>query len=144
VTYSLVARDAETGELGVAVQSRSFGTGRVVPWAAAGVGAVATQSFSLASYGPLGLASLRAGAAPGEALAELGGRFLVLIDDTYTDVNGKEIAPKQLDDIAWQRLIDTTHRVADIAQDRFGLVLTYHPHAETHVEYEEQIEALYA
>ncbi|HEX5800280.1 MAG TPA: DUF1028 domain-containing protein [Gaiellaceae bacterium] len=71
MTYSLVARDAETGELGVAVQSRSFGTGRVVPWAAAGVGAVATQSFSLASYGPLGLASLRAGATPGEALAEL-------------------------------------------------------------------------
>jgi uncharacterized Ntn-hydrolase superfamily protein len=71
VTYSLVARDAETGELGVAVQSRSFGTGRVVPWAAAGVGAVATQSFSLASYGPLGLTAMRAGAAPGEALAEL-------------------------------------------------------------------------
>ena len=71
MTYSLVARDAETGELGVAVQSRSFGTGRVVPWAAAGVGAVATQSFSLASYGPFGLTAMRAGAAPGEALAEL-------------------------------------------------------------------------
>ena len=71
MTYSLVARDAETGELGVAVQSRSFGTGRVVPWAAAGVGAVATQSFSLPSYGPLGLAAMRAGAAPREALAEL-------------------------------------------------------------------------
>jgi uncharacterized Ntn-hydrolase superfamily protein len=71
VTYSLVARDPETGELGVAVQSRSFGTGRVVPWAAAGVGAVATQSFSEASYGPLGLTRLRAGAAPAVALAEL-------------------------------------------------------------------------
>jgi len=71
VTYSLVARDAETGELGVAVQSRSFGTGRVVPWAAAGVGAVATQSFTLASYGPLGLGLLREGASPEAALAEL-------------------------------------------------------------------------
>jgi uncharacterized Ntn-hydrolase superfamily protein len=71
VTYSLVARDAETGELGVAVQSCSFGTGRVVPWAAAGVGAVATQSFTLPSYGPLGLEALRGGAAPAEALAEL-------------------------------------------------------------------------
>jgi uncharacterized Ntn-hydrolase superfamily protein len=71
VTYSLVARDPETGELGVAVQSRSFGTGRVVPWAAAGVGAVATQSFSEPSYGPRGLELLRAGAAPDDALAEL-------------------------------------------------------------------------
>jgi uncharacterized Ntn-hydrolase superfamily protein len=71
VTYSLVARDPATGELGVAVQSRSFGTGRVVPWAAAGVGAVATQSFSERSYGPRGLALLRDGAAPDEALAQL-------------------------------------------------------------------------
>jgi len=44
VTYSIVARDAETGELGVAVQSRAFGTGAGVPWAEPGVGAVATQS----------------------------------------------------------------------------------------------------
>ncbi len=71
MTYSLVARDAETGELGVAVQSRSFGTGRVVPWAAAGVGAVATQSFTLPSYGPLGLGLMRGGASPQDALAEL-------------------------------------------------------------------------
>ena len=71
MTYSLVARDPETGELGVAVQSRSFGTGRVVPWAAAGVGAVATQSFGERSYGPLGLGLMRGGAAPAAALAEL-------------------------------------------------------------------------
>lgn len=71
MTYSLVARDPATGELGVAVQSRSFGTGRVVPWAAAGVGAVATQSFSERSYGPLGLELMRGGAAPEDALAEL-------------------------------------------------------------------------
>ena len=71
MTYSLVARDPETGELGVAVQSRSFGTGAVVPWALSGIGAVATQSFTLRSYGPRGLELLEGGAAPGEALARL-------------------------------------------------------------------------
>jgi uncharacterized Ntn-hydrolase superfamily protein len=71
VTYSLVARDAETGELGVAVQSRSFGTGSAVPWARAGVGAVATQSFTQRSYGPLGLELLAEGAEPGAALEQL-------------------------------------------------------------------------
>jgi len=71
VTYSLVARDSETGELGVAVQSRSFGTGAAVPWALSGIGAVATQSFTLRSYGPRGLELMEAGAAPDEALARL-------------------------------------------------------------------------
>ena len=71
MTYSLVARDPETGELGVAVQSRSFGTGSAVPWARAGVGAVATQSFTQRSYGPLGLQLLAEGAEPGVALEQL-------------------------------------------------------------------------
>jgi uncharacterized Ntn-hydrolase superfamily protein len=71
VTYSLVARDPETGELGVAVQSRSFGTGSAVPWARPGVGAVATQSFTQRSYGPLGLELLAEGAPPGVALEQL-------------------------------------------------------------------------
>jgi len=71
VTYSLVARDSATGELGVAVQSRSFGTGAVVPWAKAGVGAVATQSFTLRSYGPLALELLAEGVEPAAALAQL-------------------------------------------------------------------------
>jgi uncharacterized Ntn-hydrolase superfamily protein len=71
MTYSIVARDAESGELGVAVQSRAFGVGRVVPWAAAGVGAVATQSLTEASYGVLGLELMRAGKAPAAALAAL-------------------------------------------------------------------------
>ena len=51
-TYSIVARDPATGELGVAVQSHWFSVGSVVPWAEAGAGAVATQSFVEASYGP--------------------------------------------------------------------------------------------
>jgi len=71
VTYSIVARDPETGELGVAVQSRAFNTGAVVPWGEPGVGVVATQSYTEASYGPLGLELLRGGKSPEEALAEL-------------------------------------------------------------------------
>jgi inosose dehydratase len=79
----------------------------------------------------------------GELLAALGAPFLVLIDDTYSDLfTGKPIAPSRLDKNAWKRLIDTTHRVADLTIDRFGLKLVFHPHAESHVEYEDQIEAL--
>jgi uncharacterized Ntn-hydrolase superfamily protein len=70
-TYSIVARDAKTGELGVAVQSHWFSVGSGVPWAEAGVGAVATQSFIDPSYGPLGLALMRAGRTAPEALAAL-------------------------------------------------------------------------
>ena len=58
MTYSIVARDPTTGELGVAVQSRSFNTGAACAWAEAGVGAVATQSFTERRYGPRGLALL--------------------------------------------------------------------------------------
>src|SRR5688572_1205291 len=70
-TYSIVARDARTGELGVAVQSHWFSVGPIVPWAESGVGAVATQSLVEVSYGPLGLERMRAGASAPEALAAL-------------------------------------------------------------------------
>lgn len=60
-TYSIVARDPKTGDLGVAVQSHWFSVGSVVTWAEAGVGAVATQSFSDPRYGALGLEMMRAG-----------------------------------------------------------------------------------
>ena len=70
-TYSVVARDPATGEMGVAVQSHWFSVGSVVPWAEAGVGAVATQSFVDASYGPLGLDLMRAGRSAPESLAGL-------------------------------------------------------------------------
>jgi uncharacterized Ntn-hydrolase superfamily protein len=70
-TYSIVARDAATGEMGVAVQSHWFSVGSAVPWAEAGVGAVATQSFVDSSYGPLGLDLMRAGRSAPEALAGL-------------------------------------------------------------------------
>ena len=70
-TYSIVARDATTGELGVAVQSHWFSVGSVVSWAEAGVGAIATQSFIDPSYGPLALDLLRAGRSAPEALSGL-------------------------------------------------------------------------
>jgi uncharacterized Ntn-hydrolase superfamily protein len=70
-TYSIVARDPATGELGVAVQSHWFSVGPVVPWAEAGVGAVATQSLVDVTYGPLGLELLRAGRSAEAALKAL-------------------------------------------------------------------------
>ncbi len=70
-TYSIVARDPETGEMGVAVQSHWFSVGPIVPWAEAGVGAVATQSLVDPSYGPLGLELMRTGRTAPEALRSL-------------------------------------------------------------------------
>ena len=79
----------------------------------------------------------------GELTAALGGQVLILIDDAYADlVTGQLTGPKRLDPSAWRRLVDTTQRIAQIARDRFGLKLAFHPNAETHVEYEDQIETL--
>lgn len=70
-TYSIVAIDPKTGDLGVAVQSKFFGVGSVVPFAKAGVGAVATQSYANTEYGPKGLALLRQGFSAEGAVHEL-------------------------------------------------------------------------
>ncbi len=70
-TYSIVARDAATGQMGVAVQSHWFSVGPIVPWAEAGVGAIATQSFVKIDYGPDGLARLRNGESPQDALSAM-------------------------------------------------------------------------
>jgi uncharacterized Ntn-hydrolase superfamily protein len=70
-TYSIVARDPHTGQLGVAVQSHYFSVGSVVTWAEAGVGAVATQSIADPSYGKLGLDLMRAGKSAPDTLAGL-------------------------------------------------------------------------
>jgi uncharacterized Ntn-hydrolase superfamily protein len=87
VTYSIVARDPSSGELGVAVQSHFFGVGSLVSWAEAGVGAVATQSIAEPAYGPRGLALMRDGASAPEALQRLlgedpleAGRQVAMID----------------------------------------------------------------
>jgi uncharacterized Ntn-hydrolase superfamily protein len=67
-TYSIVAQDSVTGDLGVAVQSHWFSVGSIVTWAEAGVGAVATQSFVDPAYGPLGLGLMRSGKTARQAL----------------------------------------------------------------------------
>src|SRR5256885_12783962 len=69
--YSIVARDKEAGEFGVAVQSHYFQVGPTVPWALAGVGAVATQSMVNVSFGPLGIDYMRAGYSAEQALNAL-------------------------------------------------------------------------
>jgi uncharacterized Ntn-hydrolase superfamily protein len=79
-TFSIVARDPLTGELGVAVQSHWFNVGAMVPWAEAGVGAIATQSFVDPSYGKLGLDLMRAGKSAPDALKAL------LAGDNASDV----------------------------------------------------------
>ncbi len=87
MTYSIVARDPETGELGVAVQSHWFSVGPIVPWALPGVGAVATQSIVEVSYGPRALELMGQGADSAQALAQLvaedpqsAGRQVAVID----------------------------------------------------------------
>ncbi len=70
-TFSIVARDPETGDLGVAVQSHYFSVGPIVPWAEPGVGAVATQSLVEVSYGPRGLQMMSSGRGAKQTLDEL-------------------------------------------------------------------------
>jgi uncharacterized Ntn-hydrolase superfamily protein len=73
MTYSIIARDPDTGELGIAVQSRFFAAGHIVPWIEAGVGVVASQSFVNPFYGYEALRLLRQGLAPQEILEKLVG-----------------------------------------------------------------------
>jgi uncharacterized Ntn-hydrolase superfamily protein len=93
-TYSIVARDPQSGEMGVAVQSHWFSVGSLCPWAEAGVGAVATQSFVNPAFGPEGLALLREGQTAQEAVD-----VLIAADDqpevrqlAIVDTNGNAAA----------------------------------------------------
>ena len=70
-TFSIVAADPETGEIGVAVQSKVVAVGAIVPWAKAGVGAVATQSYANTTYGQTGLKLLAQGEAPDAVIGKL-------------------------------------------------------------------------
>jgi inosose dehydratase len=79
----------------------------------------------------------------GELASRMGGKFLVLIDEFHVDpFTGVRTAPAQLDRDAWKRLIDTTNRIARLSEESLGLSVVVHPHAETHIEYEQQIEQL--
>lgn len=79
-TFSIVARDPDTGDLGVAVQSHYFSVGPIVPWAEPGVGAVATQSLVEVSYGPKGLQMMKSGKGAKQTLHDL------LADDPNREV----------------------------------------------------------
>ncbi len=83
--------------------------------------------------------------AAGTLLQALSARHLILIDAMYTDLHtGARAQPRELDEEAWRRLVETTERAARFAHEFFGLRLAFHPHAETHVETEAQIERLLA
>ena len=85
-TFSIVARDPATGELGVAVQSKYFSVGHVVPWAEAGVGVIATQANVNAGYGLKGLDLLREGLGAEEV------RDRLLAEDEFPNVEGRQFA----------------------------------------------------
>lgn len=85
-TFSIVARDPATGELGVAVQSKYFSVGHVVPWAEAGVGVIATQANVNAGYGLKGLDLLR------EGLGAEAVRDRLLAEDEFPNVEGRQFA----------------------------------------------------
>jgi inosose dehydratase len=79
--------------------------------------------------------------ASAELLAALGAEYFVIIDAPYNDLGtGKPMRPRQLDDAGWKMLIDTNHKLAKLLRDRYDVKFLYHPHAETYVEYEDQIE----
>ena len=83
-------------------------------------------------------AALRAG----DLVASLGGTFLLLIDGIITGDVGRRADPKErLAETDWNRLIETTHKLAELSYDRLGLQLIFHPCADTHVQFEDQIEA---
>ncbi len=85
-TFSIVGHDPETGEMGVAVQSRYFSVGHVVPWGEAEVGVIATQANVNAGYGPRGVELLRQGLAADEV------RERLLAEDTFPNVEGRQFA----------------------------------------------------
>ncbi len=80
MTFSIVARDPDTGDLGVAVQSKFIAVGALVPWAKANVGAIATQAWANVSFGPKGLKLLQQGLTAREVLKKL------LADDDNPEV----------------------------------------------------------
>jgi inosose dehydratase len=77
----------------------------------------------------------------GKIFHQFNAKYLVLIQDCYTNLfSGDLVSSPRLDDAAFARLVDTTHRVARIARQDYGMTLVFHPHAQTHIEYEDQIE----
>ncbi len=120
-TYSIVARDPETGELGVAVQSHWYSVGALVPWAESGVGAVATQSFIDVSYGPLGLELMRSGKTAPEALRAL------LAADAHPDVRQVAMVDAHGNVAAWtgeNAILEAGHVEGEQFSAQANLMLT--------------------
>jgi uncharacterized Ntn-hydrolase superfamily protein len=103
-TYSIVCRDAATGEIGVAVQSHWFSVGTAVSWAEAGVGAVATQSFTNKSFGIRGLNLLRSGLTAQQAL-----------DSLLKDDEGREVRQVAIVDVKGNVAVHTGKNCIDHA-----------------------------
>jgi uncharacterized Ntn-hydrolase superfamily protein len=133
VTFSIVARDPDSGDLGVAVASKFLAVGSVVPWALADVGAIATQALANISYGPDGLAAMRSGLSADEALASLtsadpgaANRQLGIVDasGTAATFTGDACLPwaggRTADGVAVQGNILTGPEVADAIIERFA------------------------
>ena len=77
----------------------------------------------------------------GALTSALGAKFHLLIDIPYTDLfTGEQLRPPRLEEDGWKRFIETNHKLARILRERYDLTAVHHPHAETHVEYEDQIE----
>ncbi len=108
-TFSITARDEQTGQLGVAVQSHWFAVGALCPWVEAGVGAIATQSMVEVSYGPLGLELLRSGKSADDTLRELLSR-----DD------GRELRQVALVDAQGRAAVHTGRRCVSAAGHQTG------------------------
>jgi uncharacterized Ntn-hydrolase superfamily protein len=108
-TFSIVARDKKTGEMGVAVQSHWFSVGADVPWAEAGVGVVATQSFVDPSYGPKGLELMRLGKSASETLKQL-----IAAD------SGEAVRQVAMMDSKGEAAVHTGKRCVDYAGHRTG------------------------
>ncbi len=80
--------------------------------------------------------------ATGALLAALGAQYIVLIAEPYADANGKLIGPLRLDKDGWACVVKNTHRAADLVREHYDLTLLFHNHAESFIEYEDQLEEL--
>lgn len=109
-TFSIVARDSITGEMAIGVQSHWFSVGTAVPWAEAGVGAIATQSFVDKSYGPKGLALLKQGLSAQEALDNI----------TKAD-KGRDVRQVAMIDSKGNVAVHTGKNCIQYANDRKGI-----------------------
>ena len=79
----------------------------------------------------------------GPLLTALGAQFIGVIDGPYTNMESGDLdRPRRLEGDAWKRLIANTNKASELLRDRYGFEMVFHPHTDTHVEYDEQMEAL--